>query len=291
VRAARAWTLVDRGFIDRSELIPPSKGGRPRDTARVVVLQLQREARALRRTLARELNAVAVPMGDDLLLVDGADLERVREVLVLAAEVGMPDRDQLRGAVIEGPGRWSRHGLLGPLAQRIEGAIRAVSWGTVDGLGELPAQLPEPPSARGVWAAVAALGLVAAGVVWAALQPVVPPAVHPLQAEASPGRGGVWLRFDVDEDAYVLVVREREGELDVVLESNHPADKIRLAVGDGSYLTHMRAEGVLVASSSGRFAGLGELVAAARTQSDPLDALADAIDEDLPGTDVWTWEP
>ena len=103
------------------------------------------------------------------------------------------------------------------------------------------------------------------------------------------GRGGVWLDFDVDEDAYVLVVRERDKALDVVLESRDPADKIRLSSGDGSYLTHVRGEAVLIASSSSSFADLPSLMNAAKGAERPVDALSALISEQLPGADVWTW--
>lgn len=288
-RAARTLTLVQRGYLTLADLVPPTRGARPTDVVTLVALHFHRDARGQRLGLAKELNAITIPAGDDVLLVDGSNLEAIREVLVLAAEVATPSRDQLRGAVLRGPGRWSRHGLLGGLVDQVEPAIRSTAWGVVEGIGELPEPLPEPPSARGAWAATAALGLVTAVVVSFALQPEVPPITHPLRATAAEGRGGVWLDFDVDEDAYVLVVRERDKALDVVLESRDPADKIRLSSGDGSYLTHVRGEAVLIASSSSSFADLPSLINAAKGAERPVDALSTLITEQLPGADVWTW--
>lgn len=290
VRSARALTLVQRGLLDKAQLLPPPSGGRPTDTITVVALHFQREIRGQRRALAKEISAIAVPLGDDMLLVDGADLEQVREVLVLAAEVGAPNRDQLRGAVLRGPGRWSRHGIIGPVYDQAASALRAVPWATVEGLGELPPPLPEPPSARNAWVAVAMLAAVAFVLISASLRPLVPSAVHPLEVESTPGRGGVWVSFDVDEEAYVVVVRAHEHELEVLLDSQHPADKVAWATGDGSYrlhTPHSEGDGLLVASSSAAIADLPALIEAARKTEDPIEALATALEGDDHGADVW----
>ncbi|MCB9663654.1 MAG: hypothetical protein H6732_06060 [Alphaproteobacteria bacterium] len=286
VRAGRAYNLVRKAGMNRAELVAPHGASRPRDRVRLLVLHLHPAARHHRATLAAELGCRTFPMHDGLLLVDAADLDAVLEVLHLAAEVEAPGRDHLRGALVEGPGRWSPHGLLGPLATDAAASVRALPWGTLHGAGELPAPLPAPPSARWVWASVAALGLCTALLSRAAFAPDPPPVDRPLLVETTPARQGFWLGFDVEEDAYVVIVRERAHALDVVLDSRRPVDKIRHATGDGSYRLHTVGDAVLVASTARPVPDLDGLVDAVAAEDLPLDALAARLRAVDPKADV-----
>jgi hypothetical protein len=291
VRAARALALARQGLIRYADLVPPPGGGRPVQELTLVALQFDREARVHRAAVAREARGVRIPLGDDTLLLDGHDLPAVQDLLVLATQVGAPRREHLRGVVLRGHGRMSRHGVLGPLADGVERAVRAVPFGGVDGLEELPEMLPRPPSAWPMWAGVGALALATALILRAAWQPLVPPVVHPLVAEATPGRGGVWVAFDVDDEADVVIVRQVGQALEPVLDSYTPSDKLRLATGDGSYRTHTVADGVLIASLSEPVDDLRVLLARAQQAAHPLDALAAELRRAQRGSDVWTWRP
>lgn len=286
VRSTRALHLVRMGVLKRADLVPPHGIARPNERVRVLALSLHPDARAQRRQLMRELGARSFPVGDDLLLVDSTDVDAVVDVLRLAAEVGAPSRDHLRGALVEGPGRWSKHGVIGPLVAEVAAPVRSIPWGTIDDVCELPGKLPEPPSPRWAWTGVAAAALVTAAVLHTAFRPLPPPVDHPLAVTAVPARQGIWLDFDVDEDAYVFVVREQAGQLDVVLDSHRIADKIAHATGDGRYRLHAVGDGLLVASASHPIPRLAELVAKADASPAPLEELAGTIREGDPKVDV-----
>jgi hypothetical protein len=289
LRCGRAYTLIRERVISRSDLIPPGRAARPRDEMRVVALHLHPDGRHHRRALATELPGRVFPVGEDMLVVSGDSLEDVWAVLEMAAEVGTPARDHLRGAVIRGDGRWSRHGIVGPLIERLDASVRSMAWGTVDGMGDLPPVLPEPPSARGAWVGVVGLALLAALVMSFVWAPTPPAVDHPLEVSASPGRDGVWVAFDVDDEAHVLVVRQRGEALELVLDASSPVQKIQMATGDGTYRMHTRGQAVLVASSSHAFEDVVKLLAHAQEDRAPLSALAASIRRAQPTSDVWTY--
>lgn len=286
VRCTRALRLVKVGVLTGEELVPPLGQARPPHRVRVLALHFHPDGRRHRARLAREAGGASCPVADDLLLLDLAQPEAVTRALLLATELAAPSRDHLRGVVLEGPGRWSRHGLLGPLAEQATQAVRSRSWGTVESVGDLPGPLPPPPSARRAWMAVAVLGLLAVASARAAFDPTPPPVDHPLTVEFVDGRGGVWVQFDVDDRALVTLVRATSEGLDVVLASQAPADKAPLAVGDGSFRVHAVGKGVLLAATSRPLPDLGPLLAAARAAEDPLGELAARIRTADPGADV-----
>lgn len=285
----RAYALVRRGVLQRGDLVPPRASARPRDHAQVLALHFHPDGRHQRKKVAREISGTAFPVGADMLLLDGSSREVWETALRKAAELGRPRREHLRGALLEGEGRWSRHGLLGPLVDHVATAVRAQPWGGIEGIGELPERLPDPPSAAPAWLAVCALGLLTSMAVSAAITPPPPPVTHPLEASATAGRGGVWVNFDVDEAAYVLIFRHHGDSVDLLLDSHHAADKISLARGDGSYRMHTTGESVLLASSDARVEQVEMLLEEARGEDRPLEALAGAIQRSSPGADVWLY--
>lgn len=291
VTGSRALGLVRRGDLRRDMLVPPPGGGRPVQELTLVALQLDRDGKAHRDTVQAELPGVRVPVGDDVLLIDGLHLQSVHDVLSLAAQVGAPGRQNLRGIVLRGHGRMSRHGVLGPLAEQVELALRAVPWGQIEGMDDLPDVLPAPPSAWPVWTAAVAAAALAFVVARAAAQPLVPPVVHPLVADATPARGGVWVDFDVDDEADLVIVRRERTALATVLSSASPSEKLRFANGDGSYRLHTLGDGLLIASLSEPLPDLERRVASAGQAADPLAALASSLRRDHPRADVWTWSP
>jgi hypothetical protein len=290
VTCGRAVSLVRQRVLPRSELVGPGAAARPRDEVRVLALQFGPAGARHRRALAKELPGRAFPVGEEHLVVAGDDLEEVKRVLELAAEVGAPRRDQIRGELMRGPGRWSRHGLVGPLVDRVPTALRAVSWGMVEGVGELPEALPEPPSARMAWAGVAVLAAVALVVAVLLAMPLSQSIAHPLEASATEGRGGLWLSFEVDDDAHVLVVRQLGGRLELVLDAADIVQKAAHASGDGGYRLHTKGEALLVASTSDPVLGAHGLVETAQVGARPLDALSKEIRTLHPTADVWVYE-
>ncbi len=276
-RCDRTVRLLKAGVIREEDLVPPALDGRPTHRVRVLALHFHPEGRWARRWLASELDVPSAALGDDVLLIDLGQPEAVFQAVQLAAEVNTPHRDLIRGAVFEGPGRWSRHGLLGPLSAQASQLARTRSWGTVDGLGELPHPLPPPPSARPWWGAAAMLSVAAAACVAAAVRAPTPTDAWPLHVEFVEGRGGVWAAFDVDERAHVGVVREADGHLDVIASPRSHLDKLEWALGDGSYRVHAMGRGALVVSSPGPLRDLRALAEAASQAEDPLRDLASRV--------------
>jgi hypothetical protein len=285
-RCERTLRLVRNEILTPADLVPPAIGARPNRTVRVLALHFHPDARLHRDLVARECQVPCFPVGDDLLLVDLAKPEPVHELVRLAAEVGWPDRDQLRGAVLEGAGRWSSHGLLGVIADKAELAVRSKAWGDVEGMDELPETLPDPPSARKWWIAVAAVAILGASVTGYAFAPPIPERSHPIAADFTPGRGGYWADFDVDDAALVTIVRETDGKLDVVLHSAAAVDKAQFATGDGGYRLHAMGSGALVASTGSPLVGLEPMIEAANASEEPLEDLAERIRTADPHADV-----
>ncbi|MBT3223708.1 MAG: hypothetical protein HN348_31960 [Proteobacteria bacterium] len=280
-RCDRTLRLVQSGIIAAEDLLPPTLDARPTKKAQVLVLHFHPSGRSARANLARELETPSILLGDDLLLVDWSEAEAVAPRLVMAAELGLPTREHLRGMVVSGPGAWSVHGLLGPLVERALGEVRSQRWGEIDGLEVLPLPLPNPPSARRMWGVVGVLILVGS-----ALMPLSMPrnnTVLPVAVTFTEGRGGIWTDFDVPEEAVVTVVREEGGKLDAVLRSTGPADKAALTVGDGSYRVHTVGPAVLVAATFAPVGSLDVLIAKSNLAVAPLEELANrikALDED-----------
>ncbi len=274
-RCDRLARLVRTGVLELDDLFPPTVGARPTQRTRALVLQLHPDARKHRARLLKELPVTGFPLGDDRILLDAALLEEAAPLLRMATEVELPPREHLRGAIVEGPGQWSPRGLVGPLAERGSREALHRSWGVVDGLGELPHALPEPPSATAWWATAG--GLWAVGATLLALLLVRPagPAPETLRAEFTPGRGGIWAAFDVPDEELVYVVSEEQpGELRVALTSADAGDKASWSTGDGGYLAHLAGTGVLVASAAAPLPDFELRVARAGGSEDPLGTLA-----------------
>lgn len=289
-RCDRAYRLVQNEILSRADLVPPAQGARPSAKIRVLAVHFHPDARRSRDVLAREASFPCFPVGEDLLLLDYSDEARANALIVLAVEVGMPHRDHLRVAALEGPGRWSSHGLLGPLVERAEAEIRMATWGEAPGLGILPPPLPEAPSARRWWTAVASIAALGVGLAAHAVQPARPTALYPLTAQFTEGRGGAWTTFDVDDHAFVTVIRLADGALEPLLTPRAAADKAQIAVGDGTYRLHTQGEGVIVVSSGAPIPDLDAHLAAARTSNDPMGTLEADLHGADPRADVKAWD-
>jgi hypothetical protein len=273
-RCDRAVRLVQAGVIETEDLLPPTLGARETSDVKVLALHFHPEARMHRELLAKELPVASVPVGDDILLVDASQLERVTPMLETAAEVGRPRREMLRGAVVSGPGRFSAHGLLGPLGTQGSRDVLARRWGEVDGVGELPAVVPPPPSAWPAWVGVAILSAATVALLVGVTRPGSVDGPTVLQAEFVNARGGVWTSFDVPEEAYVGIVTEQTGHAAIELPGKSIVGKGAIATGDGRYRIHLPAQAVLVVASSKPLTDLPLWLAQVESTAQPLDSLA-----------------
>ncbi|MFT4623300.1 MAG: hypothetical protein ACI8PZ_001956 [Myxococcota bacterium] len=274
-RCDRARRLIRRGVLTLEDLVPPSLGARPAGRVTALAVQFHPDGRRHRDAIVAELPTRAFSIGADTLIMDvgTAGAEVVDRTLVLAAELGMPRREFLRGAVVEGPGSWSRLGLLGPLTRDAlqESALRP--WGVVDRLGELPARLPEPPSARGLWLGVMALAaLLLILLRTTVFAPVAIATPYGLEVEFVSGRYGHWASFDVADSALLTVIEQSDDGPQVLLSSQSTSDKADFALGDGSYRVHSGGR-LLVAAHADTLA-MDALLEASRDADNPLAAIA-----------------
>ncbi len=296
IRCERTYRLVQGNKIAIADLLPPVGGNRPTNLVKVLAVHVHPDVRQHRDVLVRELvdlepTIQCFPVGEDVLLLDAQNYEPVKNLLQLAAEVGKPSRDHIRAVLLEGPGRWSSLGLLGPVVESAEVAVRSRSWGSIDGMGELPAPLPPPPSAKKWWIGVGLSAMVGIAATIYAVLPGAPDIVFPLDLEFTAGRGGVWGAFDVEEGAHITIVREASHEVQVVLQSDSVGDKATLATGDGAYRFHAQGEGALIISSPAPIPELEAQLAAVGSEESPLDALAERIRATQPVADVQLWRP
>ena len=285
-RCDRTARLARAGVLTSDDLLPTLLGARPSGRVKVLAVHLHPDAKRCLPLIVKEVGGHVMTRGDDLALFDITHDDAALEVLRMATEVESPHRDFVRAVIVEGPGRWSSHGLLGELAEQATQRVRAQSWGMSDGIGELPVPLPPPTSPRSWWLVVAALALAALGSMWFALSPGPPSVDHPLDAAFTRGRGGIWVQFDAPEQARVTLVQQRGGELEVVIRGADAEARRPYATGDGAYRLHTMAQGVLVASSAEEVEAIEQLVADAGASDAPLDRVAEAIAEHQPGADI-----
>ncbi len=246
---------------------------------------LHPDARRHKRAVDAATAGRGVPAGTDAWLIRGEHLPAVLAELRVLCEEGSPARHHLRGALVNGPGRWSRGVLLGPLGVAALEAARARPWSDLGGIGELPAPLPEPPSAVRWW-----MGAVAAAAATISLAAVsFMPRPHspdtPIEASFNPTAEGWSLRFDTAELATVDIVVIDGGEL-----RSHRRDvrasKGAWASGNGDYQLEIPGDAVAVFASPAGLPGMeGWLLEAARAP-DPLALLSERVQAAEPRADV-----
>ncbi|MBN2799913.1 MAG: hypothetical protein JXX28_12275 [Deltaproteobacteria bacterium] len=289
-RCNRANRLIREGLLQPAELRPTPQP-RPAGQVQVMALHFHPDGkRHLPAVAAEYAGGRTQALDGDLLLMEWSEPEEGRAVLRLAAELESPRREHLRGALLQGPGRWSRWGLLGPLGSRAREEVKTRSWGAVDGIGELPGPLPPPPSSRWWWAGV---GLVTAlsGVLIGAMLLSPAPNATPLEVQFTPGREGLWVAFDTEDTATVALVSLEGGHLQLRLQGESPVEKAEVATGDGSYRTHVQGEGALVVSAPGVLGDLPALIERSQRSDRPLEALAGRIRARYPEAQIATWIP
>ena len=251
-RCARAVRLIRAGVLSPSE-ISPDNARDPSDQASVLALHLHPDARGHRKALVEVFGSAAIRADDDAVLVDPDRIDDHVALISQLALEGTPERSQIRGALVRGPGRWTRTGVIGPVGAAAVERIRERPWAEVDGCGVLPEKLPEPPPAARWWAgaALACMLAVLAGVF--ALRDVPPEPSYPVLVEAIRDGALIEANLGVHDDAYLLVVARQGEEILLLHASEQPWDKARYATGEGDYSLAVEADEVLVASSAAAF--------------------------------------
>ncbi len=277
-RCRCAVRLIQGGKLTPHELYPPlDRPPVPEGSVGVLALHLHPDARRYRKRLQRVLGAHLLSAGPDVWLVREEDIARVMEALHVLCEEGTPKRIHLRGAVVEGPARWSEGLLLGPLALEAIDAAQMVAWSDVRGAGELPAALPPAPKARDWWAGAAALAVLNAAVALWLLNPGLPPPTVPVEAEFADLGSGWDVRFDTSDLAVVDVVVLDDRGLRVH-RAGLQAAKGAWSTGDGEYQIRLPGRGVaLVTSPEG--VALDELIIRSKNEAAPLETLAGLVRE------------
>ncbi|MFT5682629.1 MAG: hypothetical protein ACI8RZ_003551 [Myxococcota bacterium] len=280
-RCSRALRLITAGALAPSDLFLPDRAEiLPEDRIELLALLLHPDARHHDEDVEEALGPEAINAGADCWLLPGADLTGVGEHLSRLAEQNSPPRHQLRGALLTGPGRWSRGVLLGPLPVYALEAARARPWSEVDGIGELPPPLPPPPRATRWWAAALLSGGLAVLAGTSALSPQAPPPLCPIEAEFERGEDTLTARFDTNDLAIVDVVALSSGPDGDALQlfvRDEGVTKGRFATGEGDYQITLPAYQVAIISSPDGVASLSALMEEVRYEESPLTALAERI--------------
>jgi hypothetical protein len=282
-RCSRALRMLREGVLSPGDLFPPEDGAcLPSTTADVACIGVHPNARRHLRSLAKAFGPHARLAQDDILLVDAREAP-LDTLLRDAAERGAPAASQLR--VIRGVvlGRWVPRALVGPGVDRLLARLRGAAWGEHEGVAPLPEPLPPPPSAARWWAASAVAALLAAVVgAWTLGGPGPEPAV-PLQVT----KAGDGLLFDTADDAFVDLVAVRAGGPTVVFHSVSPADKGRMATGDGRYHLRDDAAAFVAIASDDPIEGLDRVLEVLPSGGErPLEVMIERLRERYPDAAV-----
>lgn len=291
-RCQRGVRMVRGGALNPAELTPPTQRPvRPRETATVLALHLHPDARHHRSRLVEHLAPGVLRADDDAVLVDLDRIDDHVSVLHHLALENTPSRDHIRGALVRGGGRWLSTGVIGPLPRAALEATRSRTWGEVDGCGQLPEALPEPPTAARWWSAALLTTLAALLAGLMALRSPEPDPTYPLRAHATRVDGELVVQFDTPDPAQLLVVASTPSGLQVVHASVSPWDKGELGTGSGDYRVKMMANRLLVATSATPFEDMGELFGATAGSDEPLAELADRLRVLHPDADLVVHPP
>jgi hypothetical protein len=245
---ARGVRLLRAGILRPEHLEPPAGSLRPDDAAQLLAIHLHPHARQHQKSLAAALGRVLL-VGEDSLLVDVGRAPGWKDVLAQRARMGLPSRDQMRGALYQGPGRWTSRVVLGPAPVAALDLSRARPWGEVDDIPALPEPMPPPPSVARWWTGAVAVGTIAVLVGSWVLLEREDGAAFPLSTTVTDGGGAIVARFDVDDRAYVNAYTIGVAGMKAELESRSAADKVSLATGEGDFELVTLDRGVVIVSS------------------------------------------
>ncbi len=291
-RCARASRLVRGGHLSPADLVPPG-GTEPiaRSHTTVLALHLHPDARHHRDTLHARLGHPGIRADADTLLLHPAQAPDLNDALWEAAGRGSPPRQFIRGAQVQGPGRWSHGVLLGPVAVAAAELTRSRQWGEIDTVGPLPRPLPVAPSAGRWWSVALLLALLASLGGFLVIGRSGEAPAFPLKASFARSEGWVAARFDVPDAAWLVAVVEGDGGLEVVHRSQRPSDKGELATGVGDYQLRWPGKRLLLATVPQVPRELQPLVSRSARSDERLLDFAARLQVRYPGTDVRLQEP
>ena len=108
-RCSRALRLITAGALSPSDLFIPDQASLiSSERIELLAVLLHPDGRSHSELVEEALGPGAIRAGGDCWLVPADDLTAVGEALSGLAEQNSPPRHQLRGAMLTGPGRWSR---------------------------------------------------------------------------------------------------------------------------------------------------------------------------------------
>ncbi len=285
-RCSRGVRLIRQGVIAPQDLFLP-EGEQLTGRVAVMALLLHPDGRKHRQTLGELLDPIGVELGQDGWLIPAEEIAAIVPALKELAEQGTPPRHQLRGAVVEGPGRWRKGVILGPVPVAALDEARSRPWAEIDRVGELPLPLPPPPSAAGWWAgALVAASLATLAGVWVFRPERLGPTA-PVEATWVRSEGGWDVRFDTDDLAVIDVVVQDDQGLRVE-ERDVRADKGLWATGEGDFALSLAAARAAVITSMDGVEDLDDLVAASRLETDPVAALSKTLARRHPQASIAT---
>jgi hypothetical protein len=280
---SRAVRLIRAGILTVDDLEPQESSFPDMHTpVGVFALLLHPDARRHRKRLVKSMGPVANAVGTDTWLIAESDIGDILPVLSDLCEEGTPHRHHLRGALVRGPGRWSRGVFLGGLAVDALEAARARTWANMGAVCRLPKALPPPPKATIWWSAAAMSGLMCIGTwLWFSQDTPDPPET-PVSAEFSQVDQGWKLRFDTPDLAVIDVVVLSGGQLRVH-RNGVKAGKGAWSTGEGDYEVYLPGSQAMIISSPEGIDGLSDLVIASADRRDPFEDLAEEVADRFPG--------
>ncbi len=283
---ARGVRLLRAGILLPDQLLEPPESDKPPATVDLLAIHVHPHARQHVKALAGAFGRAVLLVGEDSLLVDTSRAKDWKALLAERARMGLPSRDQVRGAVFGGPGRWTARVAIGPAPVHALELSRARPWGEVDGIPALPEPLPPPPSVARWWTGAVGVGAVAVLVGGWVLLEREQHATFPISAELRAGGGAIVARFDVDDRAYVNAYTIGTGGVATELESRSAADKASMATGDGDFELVTLESGLVIVSAPAPLDDLEQLFGSRDLLSRGPQGIRERIQALHPDSDV-----
>ncbi len=283
---ARGVRLLRAGILRPDHLLSTEGLASAEDEVQLLAVHLHPQARQHLRGLAGAFGRAVLRVGEDSLLVNIARAPEWKEVLAERTRMGLPSRDQLRGALYRGRGRWTSRVVIGPAPITALELSRAKPWGEVDDIPSLPEPLPPPPSVARWWTGAVAVGTLAVLLGSWVLLEREDLASFPLDARLIDGGGAVVARFDVDDRAYVNIYSIGPDGITARLESSTAADKMDLATGEGDFELITLEQGLVIVSAPAPIGDLAQVWTGLDLSVGGAEAIRQRISNLHPDSDV-----
>ena len=164
-RCERTWRLAQNGILTSEDLVAPGVIARPEQQVRLLALHFHPDGRQHRKSYpegSKHRGFLWVKTSYSLTSL----VRKTSLIWCFWLQNLAPQFANICGTILTGTGRWSAHGLLGPLPSDAYQAVSHLTWGTVSSVGDLPAPLPAPPSSHRWWGLSASVSLFAALLCW-----------------------------------------------------------------------------------------------------------------------------